>query len=277
MQRGHDAEQQAGDRGDGDGRDKHAQVERDVHRTRDAIGHGTAQRLHDPPRDDDAKRRPDCRQDQTLDEELADQTPSAGPERRAHGNLALTSAGASEQQVGDVGAGDEEHDAYRGEQHHHPRSDARTHEVIVKRPDTKLVEPAPARVGGGNRVGDAGQLRLRLREGDSRFQPCDAVQVDADAAPARSLVRRNNVGDQQFGRPQGSDRIGHVWRQDPNHLVAVAVEPNRPPNHIVSPAETLAPEDIAHDGNAIASIDFVFGGEDAASCGPNPKHIEESG
>ena len=115
MQRGHDAEEQAGHRRYGDSRDEHAQVERDVHRTRHALGHGTAQRLHDPPRDDDAKRGPHHRQDQAFDQELTHEAPAAGAERRPHGNLALTSAGASEQQVGDVGAGDEEHDSHGGE------------------------------------------------------------------------------------------------------------------------------------------------------------------
>ena len=48
-----------------------------------------------------------------FDEELADDAPAGGAERGADGHLTLAADGAAEHHVGDVGAGDEEHERNR--------------------------------------------------------------------------------------------------------------------------------------------------------------------
>jgi len=52
-----------------------------------------------------------------LGEKLADQAQTAGAERSAHGHLSLAPGGAGEQQVGNVGAGDEQDERHGAEQH----------------------------------------------------------------------------------------------------------------------------------------------------------------
>ena len=49
-----------------------------------------------------------------------DEPPAAGAERAAHRHLARACAGAREQQVGDVDAGDQQHEADRAQQHEQP-------------------------------------------------------------------------------------------------------------------------------------------------------------
>ena len=62
---------------------------------------------------DDAR---DAGQHEALGEQLTDDPRTAGAERRPDGDLALTAFGAREQQVGDVGAGDEQQECDRAEQ-----------------------------------------------------------------------------------------------------------------------------------------------------------------
>ena len=66
------------------------------------------------------RRRPSSRQQQTLDEQLADEPPAADAERDAHRDLAATLKRASEQQVADVRARDQQHDRRDADQ---PRGD----------------------------------------------------------------------------------------------------------------------------------------------------------
>ena len=59
------------------------------------------------------------RDDEALDQQLLDDAPPAGAEREADGNLALTRRGARDLQVGDVGAGNQQHAA--DQRHQHPQ------------------------------------------------------------------------------------------------------------------------------------------------------------
>ena len=60
-------------------------------------------------------------QHEAFDQQLPHQPPASRAERRAEADLALTRAGAREQQIGDVGARDEQDDADGAKQHQHPR------------------------------------------------------------------------------------------------------------------------------------------------------------
>ena len=67
-----------------------------------------------PPLEQQAEDRADGRQQQAFGEQLANQAPAAGAERRADGDFTITPGGARQQEVRDVGAGDEQHDQHRG-------------------------------------------------------------------------------------------------------------------------------------------------------------------
>jgi hypothetical protein len=53
----------------------------------------------------------------TFGEELREYAAASGAERDAHGDFALPRFGACEHEAGDVGAGDEQHEADGAEQH----------------------------------------------------------------------------------------------------------------------------------------------------------------
>ena len=61
--------------------------------------------------------RPGDREQDAFGDELGDDAPATGPQCGAHGDLAQTAGGAGELQVGDVDAGDQQHEDHREEQH----------------------------------------------------------------------------------------------------------------------------------------------------------------
>ena len=71
--------------------------------------------------DDDAGEAAEQREHQVLGQHLTHQPAAAGAERRTHGQLLLAMAAAREQQVGDVGARDQQHQRHGAEQDHHRR------------------------------------------------------------------------------------------------------------------------------------------------------------
>ena len=63
-----------------------------------------------PARDDQAGDAAEHREHARLGEQLRDQLPAAGADRQPHGHLGRAARAAREQQVGDVRAGDQQHD-----------------------------------------------------------------------------------------------------------------------------------------------------------------------
>src|SRR5258708_12227210 len=59
----------------------------------------------------------------TLSEELADQTSAAGPQSGTHGDFFLARGGARQQEISDVGTGDQQNESHRSHEHQHPSAD----------------------------------------------------------------------------------------------------------------------------------------------------------
>ena len=102
-QRRRDAEHDAGDPGDHGDEGEDAPVER-RHADRSA-----RQQLLAPVADEDAERAAHRREQQALGQQLANQTPARRAERQPDRDLLLPRRRAREQQVGDVGADDQQH------------------------------------------------------------------------------------------------------------------------------------------------------------------------
>ena len=73
--------------------------------------------LHADAREHEAEHAADDRQQHALGHELAQQPAAAGAERGAHRELAMPRLGARQQQVGEVGARDQQHERHRRLQH----------------------------------------------------------------------------------------------------------------------------------------------------------------
>ena len=130
------------------------------------------------------------REQQALDQQLPDDAPARRAHRVAHRHLARPRRRARQQQVGDVGAGDEQHEADRAHQRQEDDADRAGVEALVERLDDADGQLLVAgRVGRGQPLDDAVELGLRLRGRDAGLQPREDGQV-ADVA-ALLLLRQS--------------------------------------------------------------------------------------
>ena len=101
---------------------------------------------------------------QALDQQLPHDAPARGAHRVAHGDLARPCRRARQQQVGDVGARDQQHEADRAHQRQEHDADRAGVEAFVERLDDADGELLVAgRMGRGQALDDAVELGLRLR------------------------------------------------------------------------------------------------------------------
>ena len=150
------AEQNAGKGGDGEREQQHGGVDANVGGARqDALVQGV-DGIGRQVREAEAERAAGDREHETLDQELAQQPGAGGPEREPHRNLALTERRARQQQVGQVGAGDQQDEADRAEQHQHAAPRVADHYLaqLGRRDRGAVVD----RFRGHDRVGDGGQV-----------------------------------------------------------------------------------------------------------------------
>ncbi len=85
-------------------------------------------------RGEQAEETAEGREDQALGEQLLDEPAATGAEGRPDRHLLLAAAGPGQQEVGHVGAGDEEHQAHAGEEEHQDRLDL-AHQDVAERDD----------------------------------------------------------------------------------------------------------------------------------------------
>ena len=184
------------------------------------------------------------RQQQRLDHELPQQAAAAGAERQPHGDLAALGDRLGEQQVRDVGAGDElDEDAGR-QQQHQAHDDAGRRQPLEQR-----AHPHPAAVVGVRVLprqgrGDRGELALGARDLDSVGE----ARHDLEA-----VIVTGAVGPQAERRPD----LGVLGeREDGGHHaddgVRRAVEHQRAARHRGIGVEPLLPEPVADERDARA-------------------------
>ena len=80
-----------------------------------------------------SQRAADERQHDALGQQLPDDAPPAGAERRAHRQLARADRRAREQQVGDVGAADQQHESDDAEEQHRREPQIAADQRVVHR------------------------------------------------------------------------------------------------------------------------------------------------
>ena len=139
------------------------------------------QQVDPEPGEEDAGHCRQTREQQALDEQLPNQARTAAAKRGTHGKLALARRRAHEQQVGDIRAGDQHHEADGPHQRQNHRLDVGD-KVLVHRLqpqvetggllDRKLLAQA-----GGDHV----NFLLRLSESDAITKAADDTLLDVDA------------------------------------------------------------------------------------------------
>ena len=110
-----------------------------------------------------------------LGQQLADESLPARAERRADRDFLLPAGRAREQQIGDVGARDQQHERHRAEHDEHRDADV-ADDGLDERDDVDR-ERAVAFVFLANARGDRRHVVLRLRHRHARLQPRHQVVV----------------------------------------------------------------------------------------------------
>ena len=105
---------------------------------------------------------------------------AAGADRRAQRHFALACRAAREQQVGDVGARDEQHARHRAEQDQDRGAHAPDDVLLIALDEDAVA--ALARRRGEDRPVHALEILLRLRDGHARFHPADCLEPQGAAA-----------------------------------------------------------------------------------------------
>ena len=165
---------------------------------RQARGAQLQQAVHAPDRDQQPERAADGREQHAFGEQLRDEARASRAEGPADRHLALPHGRPREQQVGDVRAGDQQHEADGGEQRHERRPDV-ADEIIVERNHAQR----PAGAGGIVRrillphvLGKRIDTLLRRRDAQSGLEPAEAALQQIRAA---DRLRRNGDASQPAG------------------------------------------------------------------------------
>ena len=208
---------------------QHRQIETDVREAREVTrrqGHQQAQPAEGKSQSDDAA---EHRQADAFEQHLARNAARPCPERGTNRQLLLPRLGSDQQQVRDVGAGDEQHQGDRAHQHPQHLLDV-TDEIVLERHDMRrdprLFEhlDVPARERRELRQRDRDQprhLRVRLRDGRPRLQPCDGREAEV---AEEHLAAIEAIGhDQRDPAIEEAERL----RQHADDLARLAVDHQR--------------------------------------------------
>ncbi len=265
VQRRKQAEQQPGADGDPGGEEQHGRLELEPERGRGFGREQRPDRREGPLRDQQAGRAAHERQDDRLRQELGQQVAAAGAERQSHAHLGGPGGAARQQQVGDVGAGDQQdHGGDREQQ------DERRAGFAVQRALTPVARPHLERLGleaghrglahvllqrgfdiHDDRAIDGRQRRLRLLGRDAGLQSSEQV-----GPVGAAILHAIEPGDHPSHaerhedlRPAAQGGPVEALRRDTHDLERLAVHDDRLAEHPVIAAEVGLPVIVAQDGH----------------------------
>ena len=160
-------------------------------------------------REDNSQRAAAKREQDAFREQLANDAASAGAQGCAHGDFFAASDGAREQEIGDVGACDQENERDGAEQNYQGAAGV-ADDLFLQRHDSEG-EAAIGRIFLGMILAEAGGERvhfgLRLRDGDAGLELADDVVVFV-VAILRG-IRLHRKRQENFGLIFGAVESGH--------------------------------------------------------------------
>ena len=220
-------------------------MDRRRRRSRQLLGRHRDQDLHAEPPERNAARGTRNRQHYSLGEKLSHDPRVTGTERRTNGQLAVTAGRAHQQQVGDVGARDQQdHDHAGLKQVQRPAHVA--DELIAER-DRVTAEAA----GFGERradretldvpVDDDLELRVGLGNRGAGFQARHHLTELVAARAVRHLLRRERERHEQ--RNLRCEQL-EVGRQHAHDTVRFAVDPDVPAHDVPAGAVVGRPQRV---------------------------------
>ncbi len=263
MQSGHQTEHDSGDERDEHADREDAPVYRHVHPLRNVTARDREgqQRVCRPARQQHAERAAQKEQQRALDEHLPDETRPARPERRPDDALSRSRHGARQQEVGDVGARDEQHEAHGAE--HQQQSlvglAIRRRVVLVERRHAEAAPLVRSRIVQLEPAGDRLELGPGLRERHARLEAREDIEV-AMASALRVL-----------GRHQGLQEIApvpqHVRRQHADDRERAVIGPESPADDVRVRGKMASPVGLGEEHDTVVAGPLVVENEPAAEKG----------
>ena len=189
---------------------------------------------------------------------MTEESRAAGADSRANGEFAAPGPASGEEQIANVGAGDEQNETYRAEEDRE-RSAGVAEQILFERGGVDAPAVVDLGIGGGEAVGDSGEFELRAGHICVRFHAReDGVGV---VAAIGELVFCRKKRDPEFGVCGETEQglRGH----NPDDAVGLAVERDGSADGVRIGGEIFTPEFVAKDDGAIAGL-HVGRGEGAA-------------
>jgi hypothetical protein len=161
-----------------------------------------------------------------------------------------------EHQVGDVGAGDEQDQHHRAEQHQHPAAHL-ADQVLVQRHHVGAAARRPFRILLFELLRQPPHLLRRLVERHAVLQPADDGVVEVVAVPLGAIVLAQHQRHEQLGRPFAPHRVREGLRHHADDLVGGLAQVDRLADDVVRAAEPALPEAVGENRHAVLAFDFV--------------------
>ncbi len=188
-----EAEQHAGGQRNAERKRQHRAVDADILQARDIAGiHGAHDHKAGRGNDQSGGAAED-RQQNALGQQLPHQPLPARTQRGADGDFLFASRRARQQQVGHVGAGDQQDQRDRAEQHQQRAAHVAHH--LLLQADHVHAEAGAALVFDADAAGDDVDIGLRLLHGDARLEADEDVVVFVAAALCRVRAQRQRQKD----------------------------------------------------------------------------------
>ena len=200
-------------------------------------------------------------QQQGLEKQGAQQLGTRGAEGGAHGELAGSGHGAGEQEVRQVGAGDEQHEPGEADQHaENARAVVGCHGDVERKgaPDCSGVDGGKVGSEATTKVGDEA-VALRAGEG--------AGATPDEAEPGGATVGRFLFAQTEWAEDVERTQVAPVVQGGGQHahdLVAFAVDADGAADDVAVTPETILPESVTDDEDAVVAQDGFVGTEAAA-------------
>ncbi len=248
---GDEAERDSGHHGHHGGEGEDGRVDADLVGSRDVGGERGEQGLQAEVGQADPGERAQHREENALRQELAQQAPPRRAQGEADRDLPLPVGGPGQQEVGDVGAGDQEDEGDRPEQQHQRRPQL-AHDRVEERLEGHALLRVRVRVALGEALREGLHLGAGAGDVHSRLQPADHVDPRV-VAPLRlapdpvleTEERREDVG----GLPAPVE----IPRHDADHREALPAQDEGAAEDAGVAAESPLPESLAQEDDAVGA------------------------
>ena len=241
-----------------------------------AGGEHGGDRAQTPIPEDESERAPDRRKDEGFAEQNLEEAQPSGAERRADADVALPRGRPAQDQVGDVGAGDEQHESYGAEQDQERTSDLSQQFLPQRHGADRDLQREVGRVVVANPCRERREVGGGLCGRRPLAKPSDDAEVVIRAARL-PLRRREDERHPDVGRrgvrrcaPPGKLETGG---HHANHRERLAIDGDRRSDRR-APGEVARRQAVAEDGDAQLVLVLV-GEERAALGGFHTEYVEE--